>query len=106
MLKQLHYLCKFFSYLDLPMNLFRLNAIPLKQSNIFYLIIVMEINGFRPGANLNYQFPKTIFSSVNSPSNNIILQTNSSQDWLRGNQIKLPSTVFRGIYSPNQFGTV
>ena len=57
----------------------------------------MEVNGISTNTNLNYQFPNKVLNAANSASNDIILQTNSSQDWLRGNQIKLPNSIFRGM---------
>ncbi|EDV25637.1 uncharacterized protein TRIADDRAFT_55942 [Trichoplax adhaerens] len=62
--------------------------------------IVMEVYGFSPQLNRNYQFPDRVFSLANSPSNDIIFQTNNSQNWLRGNKIKLPASTFQS-YNTN-----
>ena len=57
----------------------------------------MEVTGFTPDTNLNYEFPNNVLNAPNPNASTIILHTNSSQDWLRGNQIKLPNSIFRGI---------
>ncbi|RDD40839.1 Adhesion G protein-coupled receptor L3 [Trichoplax sp. H2] len=57
--------------------------------------IVMEISALSTETEQPYQFPSEFTNRVDQPATNIVLQTNSSRRWLKGNQINLPPTVFQ-----------
>lgn len=55
----------------------------------------MEISSYSSETEQSYRFPAENHNQATQSDSNLVIQTNSSNEWLAGNNINLPPTVFQ-----------